>query len=116
MGKLLLNVNVDNESLFGKIAELEESAEKMCRTARELKQHFSFQEEKAAESVENPDAVEEKAKITKTECITTLRLEGEAEYMEKLKTVKNAVSDLRKELEQLNESMEGNRKLLTGLL
>ena len=116
MGKLFLNVNVDNEGLFGKIAELEESAEKMCRTARELKQQFSFREEKAAGSVENPDAVEEKAKINKIECITTLHLEGEAEYMEKLKTVKNAVSDLSKELEQLNESMEENGKLLTGSL
>ena len=56
--KIVFKCKRRQRKFIWEIADLEESAEKMCRTARELKQNFSFQEEKAAESVENPDAVD----------------------------------------------------------
>lgn len=46
------------------------------------------------------------------EKITKIILEGEKEYIEKMEEVKKAVQEVRMEIEQLNESMERNRKLL----
>ncbi len=43
-----------------------------------------------------------------------IRLDGAKEYIRKMRAIKAAIRDVRREVEQLNESLEKNTKLLNN--
>lgn len=49
------------------------------------------------------------------ESVMKITIEGAEEYIRQMDEIKDAVSNLRKEVEQLNESLEKTEKLLSCL-